>query len=267
MTHTQGFPERPVVLVFAGHDPTGGAGVQADIEALASGGCHAATVITALTVQDTRCVRAFQPVDPALITAQGEAILADMPVAAVKIGMLGSAEATQAIRRLLTDHPELPVVLDPVLKAGGGGELATAELIETLVNELLPLTTLITPNSLEVRQLAGSARTLDACAARLLAKGTRAVLITGTHEDGDDITHTLWRKDTPPQFYTCPRLPGEYHGSGCTLASAIAAGIAQGMPLERAIATAQAYTFRTLQCSFTAGGGQRIPDRFTGHET
>ncbi|GAB4357820.1 MAG: hydroxymethylpyrimidine/phosphomethylpyrimidine kinase [Gammaproteobacteria bacterium] len=252
----------PVVLVFAGHDPTGGAGIQADIETLAAQGCHAAPVVTALTVQDTRDVRAFHPVDPRIMAAQAEAVLGDMPVRAIKIGMLGSVEVAKRIAGLLRHHAGIPVVLDPVLRAGGGGELASRELSEVIVAELMGSVLLATPNGPEARQLVPEAETLADCADRLLAAGADSVLITGTHEAGELITHRLWTADGGRIDFHSPRLAGEYHGSGCTLASAIAAGVAQGKPLEQAVGDAQAFTLRSLEHGFHAGGGQRIPNRF-----
>ncbi|NNG12675.1 MAG: hydroxymethylpyrimidine/phosphomethylpyrimidine kinase, partial [Halobacteria archaeon] len=144
----------PVVLVFAGHDPSGGAGIQADIEALASQGCHAATVITALTTQDTLDVSDFRPLEVADVITQARAVLEDMPVAVFKLGMLGSVENVEAVHTILTDYPEIPVVLDPVLASGRGTALADEELVEAMKALLLPLTTVLTPNSLEARALA-----------------------------------------------------------------------------------------------------------------
>ena len=141
--------EIPVVLSFAGNDPTGGAGMLADIEAIASMGCHAAPVITALTVQDTQNVVSFEEVDASLVMEQARAVLEDMPVACVKVGMLGSAENAAAIHTVLRDYPDIPVVLDPVLRAGGGTQLADEELLDAMIELLFPLTTVLTPNSQE----------------------------------------------------------------------------------------------------------------------
>lgn len=256
----------PVVLTLAGNDPTGGAGLCADIETLVSLGCHPAPVVTALTVQDTRDVRALLPVDPACVLAQARAILADMPVAAFKIGVIGSAENATALHALLTAHPDIPVVLDPVLAAGGGTELASKELIELVRTLLLPLTTVLTPNSVEARRLAPEADTLNACAMALLARGCQYVLISGGHEPGEDVVNALYGNNRLLETFRWPRLPHQYHGSGCTLAAAIAALLAQGHALysgspNSAIYRAQNYTWQSLRAGYRAGSGQLLPNR------
>lgn len=179
------FVSPPVVMILAGNDPSGGAGIAADIETLVSLGCHPAPVITALTVQDTHDVHNLLPVESALVLAQARAVLADLPVAAFKIGTLGSADNAAALHELLISHPDIPVVLDPVLAAGGGTALANSDLIEAIRDLLLPLTTVLTPNSIEARRLAPEADTLEACGMALLARGCRQVLLTGGHEPAD----------------------------------------------------------------------------------
>ncbi|MDG4594499.1 MAG: hydroxymethylpyrimidine/phosphomethylpyrimidine kinase [Candidatus Contendobacter sp.] len=259
----------PVVATLAGNDPSGGAGVAADIETLVSLGCHPAPVITALTVQDTHNVQALLPVDPDQVLAQARAVLKDMPVAAFKIGVIGGADNAVALRALLIAYPGVPVVLDPVLAAGGGAELASAALIEAIQTLLLPLTTVLTPNSVEARRLAPEADTLEACAMALLARGCRYVLITGGHESepSTEVVNTLYGNNRRLETWRWPRLPENYHGSGCTLASAIAALLAQihGPHSEESVLSAlyraQYYTWRSLQAGYRAGGGQRLPNR------
>lgn len=257
----------PVVLVFAGNDPTGGAGLQADIEALASMGCHAAPVVTAITVQDTSNVIHFQAIDSELVVQQARAILEDMKVAAIKIGMLGSEENVTAIHSLLLDYPAIPVVLDPVLRAGGGTELAPASLAEAMRILLLPQITLLTPNSDEARKLAPQADTLAACAEQLQESGCAYILITGTHEPGLEVTNTLYGHQEIMQSLCWPRLANEYHGSGCTLASACAGLLAQGQEIHEVSRNAQAYTWQTLQHGYRVGMGQFIPDRLNWTDT
>ena len=160
MPHTQ---QIPVVMCFAGLDSTGGAGLQADIEAVASMGCHAAPVVTALTVQDTQRVIDYTPVDATVLIAQARAVLEDMPIAAIKIGMLGDVHIIEALHTLLTDYPDIPVILDPVLAGGGGGSLSTPEIIDATNHLLLPQVTVLTPNSIEARILAPESDTLEAC--------------------------------------------------------------------------------------------------------
>lgn len=255
-------PAKPVVLVFAGHDPTGGAGLQADIEAIASLGCHATTVATALTVQDTGNVLSFEPVKPALLAAQARAVLADMRPAAIKIGMVGDADNAHAISALLRKHRDIPVVIDPVLAAGGGGTLGDDAFRRALITELLPLATLATPNGPEARKLAPEADTLAACAQELLATGCRQVLITGGHEQGAEVVSRLYGAHREIATHAWPRLPGEFHGSGCTLASAIAALLAQGADIGTAVDEGLAYTWHALGNARAPGKGQSIPDRF-----
>ena len=261
------FVSPPVVMILAGNDPTGGAGIAADIETVVSLGCHPAPVITALTVQDTHDVHDLLPVEPELVLAQARAVLADLPVAAFKIGVLGSADNAAALHELLISHPDIPVVLDPVLAAGGGTALANGDLIEAIRDLLLPLTTVLTPNSIEARRLAPEADTLEACGMALLARGCRQVLLTGGHEPADEVVNTLYGNNRRLESWRWPRMPGEHHGSGCTLAAAIAALLAQVQrpgsepAMLSALYRAQHYTWRSLQAGYRAGHGQMIPNR------
>ncbi len=166
----------PIVLTFAASDPTGGAGLQADLLTLASMGCHPLSVLTALTVQDTRGVDGLLPVEADWVADQARKLLEDMPVAAFKLGVLGSVENAAAIAEIIADYPEIPVVLDPVLASGRGDALAGEELIEVMRELLVPQTTVLTPNSLETRRLAESGDdedqpSLEACAGRLIGLG------------------------------------------------------------------------------------------------
>ncbi len=251
----------PVVMTFAGNDPTGGAGIQADIEAIASMGGQAAPVITALTVQDTRNVIRFEPVSALLLIEQARAVLEDMPIACFKLGMLGSVENVEAIHTILSDYPAIPVVTDPILRAGGGSELADEELIDAMTELLLPLTTVLTPNSQEARRLAPEADTLDACGQELLAAGSELVLITGTHENTATVDNTLYGNMRKLETFSWERLPHSYHGSGCTLASAIAGLLGQGLEPFTAIHEAQEYTWEALKNGYRIGMGQHLPNR------
>jgi len=253
----------PTVVTFAASDPTGGAGIQADLLAIAGLGCHPLSVITALTAQDTRGVAGFQPVEPEWILRQARTLLADLPVAAFKLGMLGSAANARAIAGILREHPKPPVVIDPVLASGRGDPLSDDGTLAALREELAPRATVLTPNSVEARRLAlaGPGAPLEECAHSLLALGCANVLITGTHEPGEQVVNTLYARDATPRRTRWPRLPGEYHGSGCTLASALAAQLAKGMAVPDASEAAQAYTFRALESGFRAGAGQLLPNR------
>lgn len=252
----------PVVMAFAGSDPTGGAGIQADIETLASMGCHCAPVITAVTIQDTQDLIRFGALDIGLITEQARAVLEDMPVSAFKIGMVGSAEAVEAIHSILIDYPDIPVVLDPVLATGAGTELADLDAQEALLSLLFPQATVVTPNSIEARRLAPEADSLDACAQELLETGCNYVLLTGTHENTEQVINQLYGNKRLLDTYTWARLPHSYHGSGCTLAAAIAGLLAHGVEPLTAIREAQDYTWNTLNLAHRLGMGQHIPNRF-----
>lgn len=251
----------PVVIAISGSDPTGGAGIQADIEALVSMGCHTAPVITALTVQDTQRFMGFEPVNPMILIQQIRAILEDMEVAAVKLGMLGSVGVVEAVYTILKDYPRLPVVLDPVLHSGSGAELAAMDVRAALIELLFPLTTVLTPNSLEARTLAPDADNLEACAHSLMGLGVEFVLITGTHEHTPSVINTLYGNGRLIDSFSWERLPGSYHGSGCTLAAAIAGLLAHGADPVHAIREAQEYTWETLKQGYRIGMGQHLPNR------
>jgi hydroxymethylpyrimidine/phosphomethylpyrimidine kinase len=249
----------PTVLVLSGHDPSGGAGQQADIEAIAAQGVHAAVAITCLTVQDTANVRRVEAVAPELIIAQAEAVLADQSVTAIKLGLLGTGAIVTAVATLLARYPAIPVVTDPVLVATGGGRLAADDLIPAVREALLPRTTVLTPNAPEARTLAG-ADDLAACAETLRALGARYVLVTGGDEPGAQVENRLHGPEGV-QVFTWPRLTGPFHGSGCTLAAALAARLALGEPVPLAAERAQAYVARTLAAAFHPGCGAAIPRR------
>lgn len=260
-------PSLPQVLVFAASDPSAGAGIQADILTLASLGCHPLTALTALTVQDTVGVQSVHPVSAELLEQQARTVLEDMPVAAFKIGVLGSVENVLAVAEIVSDYPETPLIFDPVLASGRGDELSGEEIISAIREVLLPQTTLLTPNAPEARRLAESADdegepSIDVCAQRLIAMGAQYVLITGTHESTPEVVNTLYGAAGVIRRDRWERLPGSYHGSGCTLASAIAGCIAGGASIEDAVRDAQDYTWQTLANAFRGGMGQLIPDRF-----
>src|SRR5690349_4871168 len=192
----------PLVLTFAASDPSGGAGMQADILTLASMGCHPLSVITAITVQDSLGVEGMLAIDSDWVADQARQLLEDMPVDAFKIGVLGSVENIAAIAEIVSDYPDIPLILDPVLASGRGDELATGEMTRAMRELLLPQTTILTPNSTEARRLADvdddgddEAPELAACAARLIAQGCEYVLVTGTHEPTPKVVNTLYGKD------------------------------------------------------------------------
>ena len=257
----------PIVLTFAASDPSAGAGMQADILTIASMGCHPLTVVTAITVQDTSGVDDVQSIEAELVMNQARTVLEDMPVAAFKIGLLGSVENIAVIAEIISDYSEIPLVLDPVLSSGRGDELANEDMLEAMRELLIPQTTILTPNSLEARRLIQDEDNEDdnpdlaECAKRLVELGCEYVLITGTHENTPTVVNSLYGENGLIRSDSWPRLPGIYHGSGCTLASAIAALLANGLPMEEAVREAQEYTWETLKYGFRPGMGQHIPDR------
>lgn len=241
---------QPAVLVFAGLDPSGGAGIAADLTAIAAQGAHALPVVTALTVQDQNRVYEVVPVDCALLARQAQALIGSVSINAVKLGIPGNranAEAIAAlVKQLRRRDPQLPVVLDPVLASGHGDALARGDALAALL-PLLAVATLVVPNLRE--------------AAALGEVGCPHVLVTGGHGDGPEVVNR-WRSAGHEQAWRWPRLPGEFHGSGCTLAAAIAARLALGESMRDALERAQSYTHRSLAQSFAIGAGQRIPQRF-----
>jgi hydroxymethylpyrimidine/phosphomethylpyrimidine kinase len=269
----------PVILSFAASDPTCGGGMQADLLTIAALGGHPLTVITAITVQDTAGVEAILPIDADWIVDQARQVLEDIPVAAFKLGLLGSVEAIAGIAEILADYPDIPVVFDPVLASGRGDQLADENMVEAMIALLLPLTTVLTPNSLEARRLAqelapdeddendaqGNVENDDPalaeCARRLISTGCEYVLVTGTHEGTENIVNTLYGSHGALRADNWERLPGRYHGSGCTLAAALATHLALGIDLPDAIAGAQEYTWNALAAGYRPGMGQYIPDR------
>jgi hydroxymethylpyrimidine/phosphomethylpyrimidine kinase len=255
----------PVVLAIAATDPSGGAGLQADILTLSSMGCHPLSVVTAITVQDTVGVEELLPLDPEWVAAQARCVLEDMPVAAFKIGLLGSIEIIATIAEVVSDYPDIPLVLDPVLASGRGDELATDEIVSALKELLIPQTTVITPNSIEARRLTQEDENehpeLAECAKRIISMGCEYVLITGTHENSPQVVNTLYDQNGMVRSDPWRRLSGSFHGSGCTLASAVAATLANGLSIAEAVKDAQEYTWHSLKSAFRPGMGQFIPDR------
>jgi hydroxymethylpyrimidine/phosphomethylpyrimidine kinase len=187
---------------------------------------------------------------------QANVLLAESKVAAFKAGVLASPDNVRAVAAILDQHKNVPLVLDPVLASGRGDALASDAVRAALVEALIPLTTVLTPNTLEAEQLGGAQRLLDA--------GARYVLVTGTHDDTSEVINRLYDRRGLVREDRWKRLPGSYHGSGCTLASAVAALLARGRAVPDAVREAQAYTWNALAAGFKSGAGQMLPDRFFG---
>lgn len=259
----------PCVMTFAATDPSSGAGLQADLLTLSSIGCYPLSVTTGITVQDTVGVESVMALDAEWVNDQARSILEDVKVSAFKLGLLGSVENVAVVAEIMADYPDIPLLIDPVLTTGRGDELSNDEMQSAICELLFPQATLITPNSIEARRLAYYEEgdevkhtSLEECAQRLLGMGAEYVLITGTHERSTDVVNSLYDVNGLVRDYHWERLPENYHGSGCTLTSAIAACLAHGLSIQDALQEAQEYTWQTLKHGFRPGMGQFIPDRF-----
>ena len=257
----------PRVMTFSATDPTSGAGLQADILTISSLGCHPVSIATGFTVQDTVGVNKLIPVDSELVNDQARFILEDMEVEIFKLGLLGSKENITTIAEIISDYPDTPLIIDPVLASGRGDEFSDIEARNMMMELLFPESLLITPNSLEARQLVGNEEesadiSIDACVDRFKEMGCENILITGTHENTENVINTLYNSSNQVIPYHWDRLPGSYHGSGCTLTAAISAYYALGLSIDEAVEEAQHFTWQTLKNGFKPGMGQLIPNRF-----
>ncbi|BCH34685.1 hydroxymethylpyrimidine/phosphomethylpyrimidine kinase [Mesorhizobium sp. L-8-10] len=242
----------PHVLVVAGSDSSGGAGIARDIETIAAFGLRSCLAITAVTVQTHDAVEAVELVAPALVAAQMRAALAANPVAAVKIGMLGAGETVGIVADVLEEHPGLPVVLDPVLVSTSGRALLAPDAAGHLRQRLMPLCRLVTPNLPELALLTGSRQATDETellrqTQLLFDAGVPALLIKGGHAGGERSTDLLLRPGEPPLRFAAPRLEASMRGTGCMLASSVAAHLAQGQALEEAVRRAKLHVFDALR--------------------
>ena len=247
------------VLIIAGSDSGGGAGIQADIKTVTALGGYAATAVTALTAQDTHGVHGVLPVPPEFLRLQIDCVLDDIGADAFKTGMLDRAEIITLVAERIATRPELPFVLDPVMVAKGGARLMQHEALGSLKRSLLPHATLLTPNLPEAEILAGFAiHSLDdmrAAAEQLLTLGVPAVLLKGGHLPGAEVFDLL-ATEQGVETFRAPRIDTRHtHGTGCTLASAIATGLAQGLGLRDAVLRARAYLRRAMQQAPGLGGG------------
>ncbi|MEZ7501634.1 hydroxymethylpyrimidine/phosphomethylpyrimidine kinase [Psychrobacter sp. Arc29] len=260
---------RPVVLCFSGLDPSGGAGLQADIEAIGQSGAHAAIACTAVTIQSSQQVFGFEACAATLVKAQATAVLDDLPVKAIKSGMLGTTDNIAMLTRLFAEGiiaDGTPFVLDPVLVANSGGSLGDEKTLVRAFRQLLPYATLITPNTHELRALSGE-QDLHVGAKKLCAQGAHAVLVKTSHDfDSGDIEQYLYIKGEMIHKSTLLRLEGEFHGSGCSLASFIAGRLAMEDDLIDAVKSADNWITQTLRAADIPHPedteAQLIPNRF-----
>lgn len=241
--------QTPITLTIAGSDSGGGAGIQADIKAISATGGYACSVITALTAQNTQGVTGVMPVPGAFITQQFDAVFSDLQVKAVKIGMLGDADTINTVADVIRRYQPAYVVLDPVMVATSGDLLLAEDAVDTLIQTLLPLADVITPNLHEAQALLGrlgeplpeTPETMQASCEALLKLGCRSVLLKGGHQAGQQATD-YWLCDAGLKTFTSERIDTRNtHGTGCTLSASIASYLAQGLAMEQAIAQAKDY--------------------------
>ena len=249
------------VLIVAGSDSGGGAGIQADIKTVTAFGGFAMTAVTALTAQNTLGVHGVVGIDPAFIRQQIDVVVGDLGVDAIKTGMLHSRAVIETVAGAIRDlAPETPLVVDPVMVAKGGAPLLEDDAVATLRDLLLPLATVITPNLPEAGVLLGrdvsDFDSMEGAAQALLAFGPKASLLKGGHLEGDVVVDLLAAEGAPPVSWTAPRIDTMHtHGTGCTLASAVAAGLAQGMALEPAVSRARDYVREAILAAPGYGAG------------
>lgn len=247
------------VLVIAGSDSGGGAGIQADIKTITALGGYAMTAITALTAQNTQGVFAIQDVPPAFVAQQIEVVLGDIGADCIKIGMLHRPAVVEAVCDVLSGVT-IPIVVDPVMVAKGGHPLLTREAIESVRGRLAPMASVLTPNLPEAYTLAGSSGapplSAGALAQRLLGLGAAAVLVKGGHDESEVVTDVLACTGRPLEFFEAARIDTRHtHGTGCTLASAIATGLAQGLDVRDAVIRARAYVREAIRTAPGLGSG------------
>lgn len=250
------------VLCISGHDPSGGAGIQADIEAINNTHSFALSVISCMTIQDSKEVYSVIPVDSDTLQQQIQTLISDSQIAAIKIGLLC---CTQTIEKVLASIepllPHTPLIIDPVLSAGGSGKaLNKQNVISAFKKQLLPRTSILTPNTHELYRLTAE-KDPDKASRILLQMGVKNILLTGTHnQQNKDVINTLYQSEQKKSWHW-QRLQHSYHGSGCTLAASLASYIAQGFDVESACFKAQQYTWNTLASAFKSGKGQWTPRR------
>lgn len=251
----------PLVLTFSASDPTAGAGLQADVLTVSALGAHPLTVLTGLTAQNTVGVARFEACSADWIDDQLTSLLDDhVAPSAIKTGVLGSSAAVAAVLKAKKLWPAVSLVVDPVRASGRGDAFGGQALFDSYRNELFPVVDLLTPNWPEAQAFTGALNANEA-GERLLQMGCKAVLLKGEHFESGDVVNRLYRPGHAAVEFPCERLPGQYHGSGCTLASACAVGLGQGLSVQEAVELALEYTWQALSCGFAVGRGQLIPDR------
>lgn len=259
----------PIALTIAGSDPSGGAGIQADLKAFSANGAYGAAVMSVLTAQNTKGVTGIHAPPPEFVALQIKTVMEDLPIGALKFGMLFSAEIIDAVAETLQNWPDVPIVLDPVMVSTSGHKLLQDDAVAALIDRLLPMATLVTPNLHEAALLSSLPLATDeagiaAQAEAILEKGAKAVLIKGGHGEGEKSVDYLF-KGGDMRAFTAKRVPTQNtHGTGCTLSAAITAELAKGAALEEAVEKAKAYLTRALEAGreMKIGGGFGPPHHF-----
>ncbi|THF61273.1 bifunctional hydroxymethylpyrimidine kinase/phosphomethylpyrimidine kinase [Pseudothauera rhizosphaerae] len=270
----------PVVLCLAASDATGGGGLQSDVLTLSSMGCHPLGVVTAVSVRDTRGVDDLLSIEPDVFALQARVVLEDIEVQAFKLGMCGGVENVAAVAEILSDYPDVPLVLEPALAYGPADEAEAEDMVAALTELILPQVTLLVASRDEVLRLAGPDWEADApeddlddeeggvplapeeAVARLLALGVEYVLLTGAGQHGPQVVNRLFGAEGLVRTDAWERLPGPFLGAGATLSAAAAAALAHGMDVPEAVREAQEFTQAALAAAFRPGMGPAIPDRF-----
>ena len=252
----------PVVLSFNLHDSTGATGIAADIEAISSQACRCASVVTCLSVQDSQTVSSLIPIDADIIVQSARAVLEDIPVDAIKIGLIGSEEGVEAIHEILQDYSNIPVVHDPMILNSNGMELAEDDVIDAIRELLIPQVGIMTLSKDEAGMLLPEADNPAAMINGLMNKGCDHVLVSGRRESGEIVINTLYHNYRIIEQFEWPRLTQEFYGAGCTLSAALAALLAQGLDWLSASREAQSYCWQCLRHASRYGMGQFQPDRF-----
>ena len=260
---------RPSILCFAGLDPCGGAGLQADIESISQCGGYSLPIATCLTVQNTQQVRSVSAVKAELIQQQVSALIQDIDIAACKISVIPNQDIAHMIAEIIADFSSIPVIYDPVLIPSQGQAFSDPATLETIQQKLLPKVDIITPNHNELDQLAQSVESLSDKISAVTNLGPNHILVTGADEDSTkDSSHVnnhLYTQETLIKTYAWPRLPHTYHGSGCTMSSALACFLALGESTQEAALHAQQFTYNALQHAEAPGRGQMSPARYKAH--
>lgn len=236
--------------------------MQADIEAINSMGCHPMAITTTLTVQNSQGVANYSACDADYLRAQSQVLISDMPIGAIKTGMLATTAIVNVVKDFVTTQTNTALVVDPVMSSNNGEALSQVGYAQTLSNHLLPLATIVTPNLPELYQLAPNADNIVSACQHISSLGCKYVLVTGTHDKTSEVINRLFKNGELIDEQSWPRLPGEYHGSGCTLASSLAALLSKKVNIIDAAQKAQDYTWHSLKYGQTLGKGQKHPNRF-----